>query len=179
VNKRVAQFIAIGFSSLALISCAGTPANEDVDSNLAEFEDRSREVPYAGGIEETKPVVSPLDDPSSPLANRVIYFDLDRSDIRPEYRETIEAHAGYLANPENANVQVELAGHCDERGTREYNLALGERRANAVSRLMSTLGVSNNQLQTNSYGEEQPVAAGHNESAWRQNRRVEIEYLNR
>jgi peptidoglycan-associated lipoprotein len=178
MNKRIARFIAVGLASLALISCAGTPTHDGAD--VADVEDRNREVAYAEGIDDrAKPALSPLDDPASPLSTRVIYFDLDRSDIRPEFREAIEAHARYLAQSGNANLRIELAGHCDERGTREYNLALGERRANAVSRLMSMLGASDNQLQTNSYGEEQPVAMGHNEAAWQQNRRVEIEYLGR
>lgn len=174
MNKRIVQLIVIGFSSLALMSCGGLSAKKETDGGAspASVEDRLE----ADGIDSGRFTGSPLDDPSSPLSNRVIYFDFDQSDINLEYREIIEAHARYLAG--NTSARVRLAGHCDERGTREYNLALGERRANAVSRLMNMLGASDNQLETNSHGEEQPVDPGHNESAWRQNRRVEIEYLN-
>lgn len=115
-----------------------------------------------------------LDDPDSPLAKRVIYFDYDRSDIQDEYRQLIELHAQYLAN--HPQVQVVLEGHTDERGSREYNIALGERRAQSVKKIMLLFGVADDQIQTVSFGEERPVAPGHDESAWSLNRRVEIVY---
>lgn len=108
------------------------------------------------------------------LAQRRIYFPFDASTIDEESREIIAAHAAYLAA--NPQVRVHLEGHCDERGTREYNLALGERRAQAVERVMRLLGVSGSRATTVSYGEERPLAPEHNESAWRLNRRVEIIY---
>ncbi len=108
------------------------------------------------------------------LAKRTVYFDFDRAEIKPEAREIIEAHAKQLAA--NPNMRVVLEGHCDERGTREYNLGLGERRARAVQRVMSLMGVSNRQLELVSYGEERPAAMGHDESAWSLNRRVEFVY---
>ena len=108
------------------------------------------------------------------LEQRRVYFAFDSSAINEESREVIEAHAAYLAaNPE---LRVHLEGHCDERGTREYNLALGERRAGAVERVIRLLGVSGSRVTTVSYGEERPLAPEHNESAWRLNRRVEIIY---
>jgi len=118
--------------------------------------------------------VSPLDDPSSPLSVRIIYFDYDSSDIRSEYRPAIEAHAGYLAA--NSGVIVTLEGHADERGSREYNLALGERRAQSVKRQLVLLGASAGQIRLVSYGEERPAVDGHDEASWQQNRRVEILY---
>lgn len=108
------------------------------------------------------------------LAKRVVYFDFDSSNIDDESRQIIEAHAAHLAA--NPALKVKLAGHCDERGTREYNLALGERRAQSVEKLMRVLGVSSARLSNVTYGEEKPVCAEHNESCWRQNRRVEIGY---
>ncbi|OGT35405.1 MAG: peptidoglycan-associated lipoprotein [Gammaproteobacteria bacterium RBG_16_51_14] len=117
---------------------------------------------------------SALDDPSSPLSVRVIYFDYDSSDIRSEFRPTIEAHAGYLAA--NSSVIVTLEGHADERGSREYNLALGERRAQSVKRQLVLLGASAGQIRLVSYGEERPAIEGHDEASWQQNRRVEILY---
>lgn len=116
----------------------------------------------------------PLDNPASPLSKRVIYFDYDSSDILDKYRGIIEAHAAYLASQPGASVDLE--GHTDERGSREYNLALGERRALAVDRMMVLLGASDSQIRTVSYGEERPAAEGDDESAWRLNRRVEIIY---
>jgi peptidoglycan-associated lipoprotein len=112
--------------------------------------------------------------PGSPLSKRVVYFDFDRSDVHEEDRPIIEAHAGYLAAHPNAKVILE--GHTDERGSREYNLALGERRSIAVRQMMTVLGVSPDQIQVVSYGEEKPAAEGHDEEAWRLNRRVEITY---
>jgi len=118
--------------------------------------------------------ISELDDPASPLSVRVIYFDFDSSEVLPAYREVVEAHGTYLA--QNPQVTVALEGHTDERGSREYNLALGERRAQSVKRHMMVFGPSSSQIRTTSYGEERPVAEGHNEQAWSQNRRVEILY---
>lgn len=119
----------------------------------------------------------PLDDPDSLLSRRVIYFDFDRSEIKDEYREIIEAHGQYLA--ENPGVRVVLEGHTDERGTREYNMGLGERRAKSVRRFMSVQGASFSQMDVVSYGEERPVAMGHDEESWALNRRVEIVYPGR
>lgn len=116
----------------------------------------------------------PLNDPDSLLSKRTVYFDFDKSEIKPEARQIIEAHADYLAA--NPNVRIVLEGHCDERGTREYNLSLGERRAKAVERVMSLLGAASDQVELVSYGEERPVAMGHDEAAWELNRRVEFIY---
>jgi peptidoglycan-associated lipoprotein len=112
--------------------------------------------------------------PGSPLSKRVVYFDFDRSDVREEDRPVVEAHAAYLAA--NPGTPVILEGHADERGSREYNLALGERRAISVRQLMAVLGVSNDQVQVVSFGEEKPANEGHDESAWTLNRRVELTY---
>jgi peptidoglycan-associated lipoprotein len=103
-----------------------------------------------------------------------VLFEFDSSAIDSESRAIIEAHAAYLvANP---GVMLRLQGHADERGTREYNLALGERRGVSVERMLRVLGVSLERLTTISYGEENPMAMGHNETAWRLNRRVEFAY---
>jgi peptidoglycan-associated lipoprotein len=114
--------------------------------------------------------------PGDPLAKRRVYFEFDSAEITAESRTIIEAHSRYLAN--NPRLNVVLEGHADERGTREYNLALGEHRSHAVSRAMQALGVTGSRIQTVSYGEERPVALEQNESAWAQNRRVEILYGN-
>ena len=108
------------------------------------------------------------------LNQRVIYFDYDSSLLTPENEAIVRAHAEYMKT--EPKIQIVLEGHTDERGTREYNLALGESRAKAVSRVMQALGLSSNRFQTISYGEERPVSMGSTKSAWSLNRRVEILY---
>ncbi|ALH96546.1 peptidoglycan-associated lipoprotein Pal [Acinetobacter equi] len=108
------------------------------------------------------------------LANRVVYFDYDSSDLSNQDYLTLQAHAQFLMA--NANSRVALTGHTDERGTREYNLALGERRAKAVESFLISNGVNPGQLEPVSYGKEMPINPGHNEAAWKENRRVEINY---
>lgn len=117
---------------------------------------------------------NPLEDPNSPLAQRVFYFAYDSYEVSPEDREKLAEHAAFLAKHPEISVVVE--GHTDERGSREYNLALGERRAKAVERLLLLQGASKSQIQVISFGEERPVALGHDESAWHLNRRVELLY---
>ena len=107
------------------------------------------------------------------LATTVFYFEFDRSDLSAEAREALVYHANRLM--ENSSLRYRLEGHADERGTREYNLALGERRAQAIERYLQVQGVSSNQLEVISYGEEQPVDPGSSEAAHARNRRVEIQ----
>lgn len=115
-----------------------------------------------------------LSNPSSILAQRVIYFDFDSSNIRPEYMNILNAHASLLsAYP---NLRVRLEGHADERGSREYNVALSERRGYSVLDYLQVKGVRANQMDVIGYGEEVPADFGHNEAAWSKNRRVEIKY---
>lgn len=108
------------------------------------------------------------------LSETRVYFEFDSASLTEEGRRIVDAHVAHLTA--NSNIMVTLEGHADERGTREYNLALGERRAKAVARMMRVLGVDSERLKVTSYGEEKPVDNGHDESAWRQNRRVEIIY---
>ena len=108
------------------------------------------------------------------LAKRVVHFDYDSSDLSTEDYQTLQAHAQFLMA--NANSRVALTGHTDERGTREYNMALGERRAKAVQSYLITNGVNPQQLEAVSYGKEMPINAGHDEASWKENRRVEINY---
>jgi peptidoglycan-associated lipoprotein len=118
-----------------------------------------------------------FDNPESLLSKRVIYFDFDKSTVRPEYRGIVSAHAAYAAA--NSTARVTLEGHADERGTREYNLGLGERRGNSVTGLMSAQGARGNQLTVVSYGEERPTCRVSEEDCWAMNRRVEIVYTAR
>jgi peptidoglycan-associated lipoprotein len=114
-----------------------------------------------------------INDPNSPQV-KVIYFMLDSSEVQPDFVPIITAHAQYLvANP---SLRIILEGNTDERGSREYNIALGEQRARSVANMMKAQGVGESQLQLVSYGEEKPAATGSDESAWEQNRRVELVY---
>ena len=118
-----------------------------------------------------------LDNPDSLLSQRTIYFEFDRSNVRSEFRPIVDAHAAYIqANP---SARVILEGHTDERGSREYNLGLGERRGNSVEELLRAAGVSSRQLEVVSYGEERPVCRESNEDCWQRNRRTEIVYTAR
>lgn len=118
--------------------------------------------------------MSPLGDPGSLPPVRVIYFDYDSSVVPLDFNDIIQAHARFLqANPGR---ETTLEGHADERGSREYNLALGEQRARAVKQQLVEWGVDPAQLITVSYGEERPAVAGHDQEAWRLNRRVEFAY---
>lgn len=108
------------------------------------------------------------------LRTRVIQFDFDKSNIRPQYNDIIACHAKYLKDRPMARMTLE--GNTDERGTREYNLGLGERRGNAVAAALEAEGASSSQIRVVSYGEERPVCREHNETCWQQNRRVNIVY---
>ena len=115
-----------------------------------------------------------FNDPNNPLSKRTVYFMLDSSEVMPDFVPVIAAHAQYLiANPAQ---RITLEGHGDERGSREYNIALGEQRAKSVAGKMKVQGVSENQLEIVSYGEEKPAAFGSDEESWEKNRRVEIVY---
>ncbi len=160
--------------ALGLSACSSKPKQADT----AKVEDRSgagdKGARTHGAGADAGGSMNELDNPASPLAVRTIYFDYDSSDILPEYQKAVEAHAAYLAShPEKT---MALEGHADERGSREYNLALGERRAQSVKRQMVLLGAGTAQIRTTSYGEERPVVDAHDDAAWSQNRRVEIVY---
>lgn len=190
--NAVAKGLVVLLSTSFLWGCTTTPDSTETDAavstavetgvdtnaetdTMATAQTSGAEV-HAMGAGEVIPV-DPFNDSSNLLSQQTIYFDFDQSDIRSESRDIIEAHARYIAN--NPSARVTLQGHGDERGTREYNLSLGERRARAVKQMMSLLGASGSQLDMVSYGEEKPVVFTHDEAAWRVNRRVEIIYNGR
>jgi peptidoglycan-associated lipoprotein len=164
-------------AAAALLAACGTTPEEGDGQTSAPVTDST---PSSGsgtvGSADPGGVVrgSPLDDPNSLLSQRVVYFAYDQYDVQTQDRPVIEAHGAYLAA--NPGATVTLEGHADERGSREYNIALGENRATAVRQLMALLGASGAQVRTVSYGEEQPAVSGHDENSWSQNRRVEIVY---
>lgn len=118
--------------------------------------------------------VDPLNDPSSLLAKRSMYYPFDVSAVQDADKPAVQAHAKYLS--EHSDRTVRLEGNCDERGSNEYNLGLGQRRANGVKQMLLLGGAKSSQIETVSYGEEKPMATGHNEAAWSQNRRTDIKY---
>lgn len=122
----------------------------------------------------TAPVVDPLDDANGVLAKRSVYFDFDSYAVKDEYKPVVTAHGQYLAS--HSNRKVAIQGNTDERGSREYNLALGQKRAEAVRKSLSVLGVPDSQMEAVSFGEEKPKAAGHDEASWSENRRADIAY---
>ncbi|RKZ36614.1 MAG: peptidoglycan-associated lipoprotein Pal [Gammaproteobacteria bacterium] len=180
MKKKMQLWLIVPSLALVLGACEGTMGTKDegaagVQEGGTIIQGGSADPARARGIAGVRQfTVHPLDDPSNLLSKRTVYFDFDSAQISSEAQQIIEAHAKYLAN--NSSAMATLEGHADERGTREYNLALGERRANAVLRLVGLQGASQRQMEAVSYGEENPVAFGHDESSWRQNRRVEILY---
>lgn len=181
------KWVLVALLAVFIAGCGGSEATKESDTTPATVEDRSisgdemddiDSAARTSGLDDgggfSSSVLGDPNDPDGPLSVRVIYFDYDSSSVRAEFRGAIEAHAAYLAG--NPNVSITLEGHADERGSREYNLALGERRALAVRRQLVLLGAAAGQVQAVSYGEERPVTGGHDEQSYAQNRRVEIIY---
>ncbi|HEY4137861.1 MAG TPA: peptidoglycan-associated lipoprotein Pal, partial [Casimicrobiaceae bacterium] len=117
---------------------------------------------------------NPLKDPGSILSKRSVYFDFDSYVVRDEFKPLVEAHARYLQS--NRNARMTIQGNADERGSHEYNLALGQRRADAVKRMMTLVGATDGQVETVSFGKEKPRNSGHDEVAWAENRRDDMVY---
>ena len=163
------KVVIIAFLAGSIAACS-TTKTEDESAQSADQAGGSRQ----GAQDQGAISSNPFEDPSNPLSKRTVYFDFDSSEIKSADREAITAHAKYLASHPQSKVVLE--GHADERGTREYNIALGERRAKSVQQFMLLQGASQSQIDVISFGEERPVALGHDESAWSLNRRVEILY---
>lgn len=160
--------------TVALAACSSTPTSE----SGAAVEDRT---PGAGGKgTTTQPITTTtipgdeLKNPSSPLAKRSVYFDFDRDDIKEEYRPMLEAHAHYLA--QHPDKKMLIQGNADDRGSREYNIGLGQRRADAVKRTLVLMGASETQIESVSLGEEKPRCTEQTEECWAQNRRADLLY---
>jgi peptidoglycan-associated lipoprotein len=174
--KNIALYLAI--AALAA-GCASQEAKQD-----APVTDRSSGVtqPSASTSPSTttrptqQPTITgnPLRDPSNILSKRSVFFDYDSNSVKDEYRGMVQAHSTYLGDKRDSKIRIE--GNCDERGSREYNLALGQRRAESVKKMMTVLGVSDGRIETISFGEEKPASPGHDEAAWSQNRRADIKY---
>ncbi|MCX7545871.1 peptidoglycan-associated lipoprotein Pal [Marinicella gelatinilytica] len=174
--NKITKLAIILLIAFAFTACKKDEVKPDTDTS------DTRDTP---DVVDTRPVhdgpiccnPEDLDNPDSLLSKRVIYFDFDQSTIRAEFRDIIALHGRYLS--ENPSARMTLEGHADERGSREYNLALGERRGNSVANLLRAEGASDNQINVVSYGEERPVAMCSDESCWSQNRRAVINYTAR
>lgn len=169
--NKVNLIIALLFT-LAITGCSSTG---DVADDSVAVEDQGATAEGASDYQDSGIKALGSGEPGEALSHRVIYFAYDSYDVAEQDRDLIAAHANYLAA--HPGVSVRLEGHADERGSREYNIALGERRNSSVKRMLELQGVSPGQITTVSYGEENPAVEGHDESAWSLNRRVELVYV--
>ncbi|HXF45351.1 MAG TPA: peptidoglycan-associated lipoprotein Pal [Burkholderiaceae bacterium] len=182
LDRPMMQRLFLSAAAAALFAaCASTP----LDEKPAPVAEKSAPAPApaptpapdtraVARVDTAPKTIDPLDDPASGLAKREIFFDFDRFEIKPEFTPIVEAHGRYLAS--NSNRRVVIEGNADERGSREYNLALGQKRADAVKSRLTLLGARAPQIETISYGEERPRCTQHDESCWSQNRRADIVY---
>jgi len=172
MKSNSSAWLAIAMSALLFAGCSSTGTKDDTGASV---EDRGSSGATTSGIGAGGVWTgNPLDNPNSLLYSKTIYFDFDQSTIRSEFVDVLRAHAAYLNSNRSANVLIE--GHADERGSREYNIGLGERRANAVKSFLAAEGVDDAQMNTISYGEERPAALGHDEVSWAENRRGVLVY---
>ncbi len=161
--RRAATFTLIGASALVLAACSSVKLD---DVNGAGGSSSGGSGSFGS---------QPWNDPKSPLFEKSIYFGFDEYTVQTKYQKMLSAHASYLkANP---NQKIIIQGNTDERGTAEYNLALGQRRSDAVRKSLNLMGVSDNQMEAVSFGKEKPKAEGDNEAAWAENRRADIVYI--
>ena len=170
------KLFAVSILSLAMMGCESTNTMTDeaaLENSPEGQEEQTQAVTEDGSIdvvtgEQAVELMDPL------LDSKVVYFGYDRAEILPEFKQVLNAHAKYLmANPQ---ASIVFEGHCDERGTVEYNLALGERRANSVKSYLIVQGVNPAQLDSVSFGEERPAVIGSQETNWSKNRRAVINY---
>jgi peptidoglycan-associated lipoprotein len=164
--------LGLGLTAALVLAACGTTTKLDEAKPAAA-------VPAASNTPaETAPVtqkaVDPLDDPNSPLAKRSVYFDYDNYTVKNDYKALITAHGNYLS--QNKAKKIVIQGNADERGSSEYNLALGQKRAEAVRKALASMGVTESQMEAVSFGKEKPKATGHDEASWAENRRADIVY---
>lgn len=165
MNSRIFRGFSLATLALALAACSSVPLDET----------RGTDTDTRGAVDPTTGLVMDPFDPASPLArDRSVYFDFDSYVVADQYRDLVDMHAGYLRDNSNQNIRIE--GHADERGGTEYNLALGQRRSEAVAQMMNLLGVNRGQIETISFGKERPQALGNTEADYAENRRADIVY---
>ena len=175
---RAMFYVLSAASLLALASCATEPkpaAEAPVEGKPG--------APQPVQTQPVKPIATPkpggsafaaLKDPNNILSKRTVYFDFDKFDVKPEYRPLVEAHAKFLR--ENPSAKMLIQGNADERGSREYNVGLGQRRSDAVKKMLTLLGAREDQIESVSLGEEKPACTEHSEECWAKNRRDDMLY---
>ena len=162
-------------AAAALAACSSTPL--DTKAPVSTAQPTQPAAPSSGAATSSVATVTidPLDDPKGALAGRSIYFAYDDFSVDPKYQPLIQAHGQYIGTHGAAQIRIE--GNTDERGSREYNLSLGDKRAQIVAKQLVLMGAKQSQIEAVSYGEERPKAEGHDEAAWAENRRADIRYL--
>ena len=164
---------------IALISaCSSTAKVDTSDKIISPNTSASAPAPVTATAKSVvAPVVVPAHlDPNSSLSkNRSVYFDFDKFQVKDEYKSVVESHGKYVGS--QGTLKIKIEGNADERGGREYNLALGQKRAEAVARALKIYGVKDQQVEAVSFGSEKPVASGHDEAAWAKNRRADVSYV--
>ena len=183
-NFNCASILCAGV--VFLTACSSAPPVKLDDSNVAKTKTEEKalmQVAPARPVPTTSPnatasTLPPYLDPASQLSiKRSVYFEYDNFSVKPDYSPMLEMHGKYLAA--NPKLAIRVEGNADERGSKEYNLALGQKRAEAVVRTLKVYGVRENQMEAVSWGEEKPRAQGHDEAAFSQNRRVDLGYPSR
>ena len=185
--SMINKLYLLAFLALFVSACATTQGEEitegpsvditaegEGDGSATPIEESTDGVMATPIAEDDLTAEEMLEQTDTALANRTIYFEFNSANLTDESLNILEVHGNFIAD--NGNVHVRLEGHADERGSREYNIGLGYRRAQSVRRVLLIQGASSDQIETISYGEEQPVASGHDEDAWAKNRRVELIY---
>ncbi len=170
------QLVIPAALALLIAACSSTPDSKDAAAGApVETRDGASSVATVttGGV-DGRGLPAVLTDPKSILSKRSVYFDYDSYEVKAEYKDLVTAHARFLT--ENRKYKMLVQGNTDERGSREYNLALGQKRADAIRKMLSLLGVREDQIESVSLGEEKPKNEGHNDSAWAENRRGDMLY---
>ena len=176
------KHVALSLAAAALLA-AGCASKEEKPAEVTQAPSQSTQTPSRTTTPPSATPQIPSDrvagrahlDPNSPLAKRSVFFDFDSNAVKDEYQGLVQSHSRYLTS-DLRDARIRIEGNTDERGSREYNLALGQRRAEAVKKVMTVLGVQDGRIETISFGEEKPRAQGHDEDAWAQNRRADIKY---
>ncbi len=176
---KMGKSLLIVASATLLFACAGSNTDDSKDANTNAEAEAVVAPPAKTEAElaaEAAEAALAANAEARQAAGSTVYFELDDDVVSSAGRSVLEAHAWFLSQPANSGTVVSVDGHCDERGTPAYNLALGERRAKAVAQILMSYGVSDSQIKTVSHGEEMPADPGHDESAWSQNRRAVLDY---
>jgi peptidoglycan-associated lipoprotein len=172
--KKISGLLIVSVIFLVMVASGGCAKKVATTTQAVEVKEKPVAPPPGEDVTKVEPPPAVVEEPivreseiSSTLAD--IYFDFDRSDIRPDAKQALEENARWFKS--NSRARAKIEGHCDERGTTEYNLALGQRRAEAVKRFLVALGVDASRVSTISYGEERPICSDHQEGCWSKNRR--------